>query len=118
MTAEQIEFVTAKTRELLAADHTCQEARDAADAWLKAAAAGRADEAIGDYLKELEEDIISTDMLLAFAQSDHAKQVFGEEGQKGFVAHVRSLKDAGQEYCDCPSCQAALAIVEKKAELL
>ena len=32
MTAEQIEFVTAKTRELLAADHTCREARDAADA--------------------------------------------------------------------------------------
>lgn len=33
---------------------------------------------------------------------------------KQVQAHEKEIKEAGAEYCDCPACAAALAILEKR----
>jgi len=118
MTKEMIAYVTEKTRELMAADSCCPEARAAAEAWL--AAVGTASEAAETkkYLAELEQDITSIDGLIAFASSQTAIAAFGEEAARGLLAHAKQIKAEGAQYCDCPACTAAKAILDKKAELL
>ena len=68
--------------------------------------------------RELEEDLVTVDQLIAFAESDEGRQVFGAEAAPGVAAHGREIKAAGAKYCDCPACAAAAAILEKKDLLL
>ena len=58
------------------------------------------------------------DQLIAFAESDEGRQVFGAEAAPGVAAHGREIKAAGAKYCDCPACAAAAAILEKMDLLL
>ena len=109
-----LDFVTQKTRELMAAPSCCQELKDMAQAWLD----DPSPEMTKKYVTELEEDIVTVDGLLAFAQSEMGEKVFGAEGAKGVTAHAKELKAAGAPYCDCPACAACAAILEKKAQLL
>jgi hypothetical protein len=101
-----------KTNELIAAPSVCPEAKAAGESWLKEVGGDNEKEATQAYLAELKEDITPIDGLLAFAKSDYAKEEFGEEGAKKFLAHAEDLKAKGALYCDCPACKAALAIVE------
>ena len=49
------------------------------------------------YIAELEEDIVTVDGLIAFAQSEAGAKVFGgEEAAKGVAAHGQDLKKQGQ----------------------
>jgi hypothetical protein len=118
MTEETRSYVTEKTRGLMAAASCCPEARAAAAAWLDAAGTENEAAETKKYLAELEEDITSIDDLIAFASSEGAKAHFGEEGANGLLAHARQIKAQGAKFCDCPACAAALAILEKKAEML
>ena len=68
------------------------------------------------YLQELEEDLVTVDELIAFAQSAAGRQVFGPEAAN-VAAHGRALKEAGARFCDCPACQAAAAILTETDRL-
>ena len=118
MTKELMNFVTEKTNDLIAAPSCCQEAKAAAQAWLAAAGTAEEAEETKKYLAELEEDITPIDGLIAFASSEGAKAEFGEEAANGLLAHAKEIRAKGARYCDCPACTAALAILDKKEEML
>lgn len=118
MTPDVLNFVTEKTRELIASPTCCADARQAAEAWL--AAVGTPDEAAQTqkYIAELEEDIVTVDGLISFASSEAGAKVFGAEKAREVAAHGREIKAAGAKYCDCPACAACEAILQKKDLML
>ena len=113
-----LDFVTAKTQDLLAAPSACQEVKAAATAWLAAVGTNKEAEETAKYIAELEADIMPIDGLIAFAQTELALQIFGAEGVQRLKAHAKELKASGAKYCDCPACAACKAILDKKAEML
>ena len=106
----------AETRLLMAAPSCSQEARQAAQDWLDALGTDREAAQTQAYLRELEEDLVTVDQLIAFAQSAAGRQVFGPEADS-VAAHGRALKEAGARFCDCPACQAAAAILTETGRL-
>ena len=119
MTQEVRDYVIEKTKELINAPSCSKEAKDAANARLAAAGTEKEAEETAKYLAELEEDIMPVDSLIAFANSEMGARVFGgEEAAKGVAAHGEAIKAAGANYCDCPACAAAEAILKKKEALL
>ncbi len=118
MTKEMISYVTEKTKELIAAPSCCPEARAAAEAWLSAAGTENEKEETRKYLAELAEDVTPIDGLIAFTSSDAAAAHMGKDAAAGLLAHAKQIKAEGALYCDCPACTAALAILDKKAELV
>ena len=116
MNKEVLDFVVEKTKELMAAPSCSQEAKDAAQAWLDAVGTDRQEEETKKYIAELEEDIVTVDGLIAFAESEAGAKVFGANA--GNVAeHAKEIKAAGARYCDCPACAAVEAILSKKDEM-
>ena len=124
-----LDFVTAKTNDLLAAPSASQEVKAAATAWLAAVGTEKEAEETAKYIAELETDIMPIDGLIAFGQTElalsifgaegvKALQIFGAEGVKKLQAHAQELKDSGAKYCDCPACAACKAILDRKAEML
>ena len=118
MTQETLNYVVEKTKELMAAPSCSQEAKDAAQAWLDAVGTENEAEETKKYIAELEEDIMTLDGLIAFAESEAGAQVFGPEKTKEVAAHGKEIKAAGAKYCDCPACAAAEAILSKKEQML
>ena len=96
MTKEVLAYVQEKTKELMAASSCCQEAKDAAQAWLDAVGTDKEAEETRNYIAELEEDIITVDGLIAFAGSEAGKSKFGEEVAAGIAKHGEELKAAAQ----------------------
>lgn len=118
MNKEIVSYVVEKSHELMEAFSCSKEAKDAAQAWLDAVGTAGEAEATKAYVAELEADIVPIDSLISLAESEQGARIFGEEKSKEVAAHARKIKSEGAAYCDCPACAAALAIVEKKAELL
>ena len=118
MTKETVEFVTAKTKELMAAPSCSKEAKDAAQAWLNAVGTANEAEETKKYIAELEADITTIDGLIAFAGSDAGKSVFGAGVAPKVVEQAKAAKANGAVYCFCDACKAAEAILSKKSELL
>lgn len=118
MTKETVEFVTAKTKELMAAPSCSKEAKDAAQAWLNAVGTANEAEETKKYIAELEADITTIDGLIAFAGSDAGKSVFGADAAPKVVEQAKAAKANGAVYCFCDACKAAEAILSKKSELL
>ena len=118
MTKETVEFVTAKTKELMAATSCSKEAKDAAQAWLNAVGTANEAEETKKYIAELEADITTIDGLIAFAGSDAGKSVFGADVAPKVVEQAKAAKANGAVYCFCDACKAAEAILSKKSELL
>ncbi len=117
MKKEVLDFVAEKTKELIDAPTCSQEAREAAKAWLDAVGTDKEQEETKKYIAELEEDIVTVDGLIAFAESEAGAGVFGEKAPE-VAAHGREIKAAGAKYCDCPACAAVEAILSKKEEML
>ena len=82
MTQETLNYVVEKTKELIAAPSCSQEAKDAAQAWLDAVGTEHEAKETKNYIAELEEDIVTADGLVAFAESEAGAQVFGVEKGK------------------------------------
>lgn len=118
MTQETLNYVVEKTKALMSAPSCSKEAKEAAQAWLDSVGTEREAEETKKYLAELEEDIVTVDGLIAFAESEAGASVFGEEKAKEVAVHGKQLKAEGKAYCDCPACAAVEAILEKKEELL
>ena len=107
------DYIVAKTKEMMAVDYCCAEARAAGEAFLKVAGTAEEDVQIKAYVAELKEDVLSLDDLIAFAKSDRAVAYCGEEDAKQMLAHAEESKAAGAKFCDCEACSAALAIIDK-----
>lgn len=76
---------------------------------------GTPDEAkYAEYLvKEAKEDINTIDDTVAFLSSEMAPKVFGsEEVAKEKLKNALEAKANGAQYCDCPGCVAAKAIID------
>ena len=116
MSQTEKEYIIEKAKELMAAPSCCQEAKDAAAAWIAAVGTEKEAEAAKILIAELEEDVTPIDGLIAFAGSEAGANVFGEAA-KGIEAHAIEIKAKGAKYCDCPACAAGAAILEKKASM-
>lgn len=112
------EFVTEEVKKLVSAPSCCAEAIEAGNKWLEAAGTQNEDEMNKKLVKELEEDIMPIDGLIAFASSELGAQIFGPEKAEEVAKHGEEIKAQGAKYCDCPACRAAEAILSKKDELL
>ena len=110
--------VKQEVEKLLKANSLCPEGREAAQAYLDAY--GTADEKgkAEALLQELEEDITSIDDLIAFAESEHGRQIFGEEKAAAILKAAKEAKEKGEETCICEACQIAKLILANKTALL
>ena len=90
--------------------------KEKGEAWL--AAEGDARKAAAEALiAELEEDVTPIDSVIAFFGSDTAAGIFGPEGAAKMLAHMKEVKAAGGEWCDCGACSAGKKILDRKEEL-
>ncbi|EGL37905.1 hypothetical protein [Oribacterium sp. oral taxon 108] len=110
--------VKQEVEKLLKANSLCPEGREAVQAYLEAY--GTADEKskAEALLQELEEDITSIDDLIAFAGSEHGRQIFGEEKAAAILKAAKEAKEKGEETCICEACQIAKVILANRTALL
>ncbi len=118
MMTEVLDFVKDKTDDLLAADSCCPEAREAAENWLNAIGTEEEAEMTKRYIDALEESVMPVDDLLELCESEVGISAFGEEEARDMAAHAMGIKAEGGEYCDCPACVAALAILDRKEDMM
>lgn len=104
------------THALINAPSCSGEAKAAAQRWLDAVGTEAERAETKKYIAELEEDIMPIDTLIGFAQSEKGTQYFGADAAN-IAAHAKERKAAGAQYCDCPACTAAAAILARKKEL-
>lgn len=111
------EMLKSKCEELIAVPYCCAELKVAGKAWLDAIGTDGEKAAAEALVKELEEDVLSIDELIAFAQSPVAAEKFGKEGAEGMLQGALAAKAQGGRYCTCEACQAGGFILDNK-ELL
>ena len=102
---------------LIAAPSCCPELKAAAQAYLNAIGTEGAKDAAEALIAELEEDICPIDNLIALAESDTGRHMFGEETARTIASNARSTKAEGGLYCTCPACSAASELLAN-ADLL
>ncbi len=110
--------IEAKTKELIAAPTCSSETKEAAERWLKALGTEGEKAETEAYIRELEEDIMPIEQLIAFAGSDAGKKYFGADTAGEIESHAKEIQAAGGKYCDCPACLAVKYILDKKEEIL
>lgn len=98
------------------ASSCCAELKAAAEAYLNADAEAKKDAAAA-LVKELEEDVMTVDEVIAFFMSDAAAEHFGKETAGQILAGMKEHKANGGKFCNCPACAAGAAVLENK-ELL
>ncbi len=103
-----------KTKALIAVEHTYGPLKEAAQKWLDTMEDGKANEAATkEYVKLLEESIMTVDDIVAFTASPKAAEVFGDQLPQ-FQAHAKELKESGAKYCDCDACKLVKEILDEK----
>nr|WP_318682851.1 molecular chaperone Hsp90 [uncultured Acetatifactor sp.] len=112
------DYIIEKVNALINAPTCCGELKASAQNWLDALGTDKEAEQTKSLLADLERDIVTVDGLIAFAESEAGINVFGREQAPKVAAHAREIKADGAQYCDCPACAAAAAILEKKDEIL
>ena len=110
MDAKTVEFVTAKTHDLMAAPSCNPTLKTAAQTWLDAA---DKDAAAPAYIEALKQGVSTIDELQDFAASEHAVQIMGADAAKQLLAHAKDIQAKGANFCDCPACTADLAILRE-----
>ena len=110
MDAKTVEFVTAKTHDLMAAPSCNPTLKTAAQTWLDAA---DKDAAAPAYIESLKQGVSPIDELLDFAASEPAIQIMGDAAAKQLLAHAKDIQAKGAKFCDCPACTADLAILRE-----
>ncbi len=113
------EYVIQKLNEMTSIPYCCEEAKAAAADWMNALETEKEAAQTAKLLTELEESLLPIDRYIAFAASEAGANVFGgEEGAQKEISRAKERKAAGAKYCDCPACEAALAVLDKRAELI
>lgn len=109
MDQKVLDYVVEKTHELMNAPSCSKEAKQAAQNWLDAIGTDNQLAETKKYIAELEADIMPIDGLIAFANSEMAKNV---------LAHAQDIKAKGAKHCDCSACKAVADILAKKEQML
>ena len=112
------EDIAIKVKEMIAAPSCCADLKAAGQAWLYERGKDGEAHAAQNLIAEIKEDVTPIDGLVAFAHSENAAKIFGEEGAKKFAAHADELKASGAKYCDCGACKPALEILQNKEVIL
>ena len=102
MKQELMDAITEKTKELMNSVTCSAEARAAAQTWLDAVGTQRIEEVTQAYMKELEEDIVTIQDLIALAESNQGKQIFGEEKAVQVAEHAKEsipFQLTADEFC-------------------
>ena len=107
-----------KVREVIAAPSCCAEAKAAAQTYLDALGTDGEPAAAKALAAELGEDVCSIGDLVAFAESDHGKAIFGAEKAAAMAVAAKKAQSAGAKYCICPACAAGGAILDNRDLLL
>ena len=94
MDAKTVEFVTAKTHDLMAAPSCNPTLKTAAQTWLDAT---DKDAAAPAYIEALKQGV----------------QIMGADAAKQLLAHAKDIQAKGAKFCDCPACTADLAILRE-----
>ena len=106
-----------KVKAVIAAPSCCAELRAVAEEWLQAVGTDGEKEASAKLVAELEEDVTPIDSVIAFFGTDTAAGIFGPEGAAKMLAHMKEVKAAGGEWCDCGACSAGKKILDRREEL-
>ncbi len=112
------DMIETKTKELMDSPTCCMEAKEAAQRWLDSVGTSSEKAETENYIKELEEDIMPIEQLIAFAGSDAGKNYFGADKAADIQAHGKEILNAGGKYCDCPACLIVKEILDHKDEML
>ena len=107
-----------KVKDVIAASSCCAEAKAAAQSYLDSLGTDGEQAAAKALLAELDEDVCSIGDLVAFAESDHGKAIFGEEKAAAMAAAAKKAQADGAKYCICPACAAGGAILDNRNLLL
>ena len=107
-----------KVKDVIAAPSCCAEAKAAAQSYLDALGTDGEAAAAKALLAELDEDVCSIGDLIAFAESDKGKAIFGAEKAAGMAAAAKKAQADGVKYCICPACTAGGAILDNRDLLL
>lgn len=107
-----------KAKELVSAPNCCAEAKDAGNKYLESIGKDNEKSAAQNLISALEKNVNTIDETLAFASSEKAKEILGEETAKAMTERGRKVKAEGGKYCFCPACSAGSVILENKNLLL
>lgn len=111
------EALIAKVKELIAVPYCCGELKDAGKVWLDALCTESEKDAAEALVKELEEDVMPIDGLIAFAGSPVAAEKLGKEAADAMLQDALAAKAQGDRYCTCEACRAGAFILDNKALL-
>lgn len=117
MNEDMRNYIVRRTKELIEAKTCRKELREAAQNWLDAVGTEKEGEMAKVYVSEMEENLMTIDGLISFAESADGAKVFGDRAAE-VAAHARKIKGEGAKYCDCPACSAVAEILEKKDDIL
>jgi hypothetical protein len=115
---EKRDLIIENVKAVIAAPSCCPELKEVAQNYLKALNTVAEKEAAKKLVAELEEDVLSIDVVLAFASSPVGAKVFGEEKATAFAAQAKKVKADGGKYCFCPACTAGKKVLDMKDVLL
>lgn len=114
MDKELFEFTKAKVDEMLASTAASQATRTAALAWKDVVAKGvDLESATNTLLDAVSARQTTIDDAIAFARSDKAKRLFGEDGAAKMLDHQLKRKAAGARFCDCAACKPCHELLTK-----
>ena len=114
---EELKDVIAIAQRMTSAYSCCPELKEATAAWIDSIGTAEEKKSAKNFIEEVKADITNIDNLVAFAHSDHAKEIFGDKAA-AFAAHADELKNSDAKYCDCPACTASLELLEHEEKIL
>ena len=106
-------FIADKVKKLLAAEYCCDELVKAGEDWLASRGTDRFDEKTRRLITELKEGIMPIDELIRNCESQRPDWFSSKEEAEELLRHARSIKAAGDKYCDCEACTLAQDILER-----
>jgi len=113
-----IEEKKALAQAVLDADSACPEFKEVAQKYIDAIGTENEQAAGKALVEEAAEDIQPIGNSLAFFSSEMGKEFFGEELQAQMIQKATEVIASGGQYCFCPGCTAAKAIIDAREELL
>ncbi|MGI6756265.1 MAG: 3-hydroxyisobutyrate dehydrogenase [Atopobiaceae bacterium] len=114
MDQELLDFTTKKVEAMLRAPMASKDTKAAAQAWKDAISDGEdAETATNALMDAISEKQTTIDGVIAFAQSDMCKQIYGEKKAANMLAHERARKEAGAKFCDCLACKPCHELLAK-----
>ena len=111
-------YAVNRAKDLIAAPSCYAGLKEKAQNWISSVGTDQEAQAAKEMIDEISADITGIDGLVAFSTSEHAKEIFGEEGAKNFAKHAHELKESGAKYCDCQACSAGLDLLNYKDFLI